>query len=175
MPALNSALSYAGAVISLRPLVERIVAAQLIALPKIKRSVFLTTKKNLEKLSSNDPLLRGLTKRFSSAKLDGRADFRCTTPDYLPIAGAVPNLKVMREAFAGLREDAKSQIATNGTYLPNLYIHCGLGSRGLSYAPLCAQILAAEIARQPSPLEQDLLLAMHPARFIIRALKKKQL
>ena len=132
-------------------------------------------KKNLEKLSSNDPLLRGLTKRFSSAKLDGRADFRCTTPDYLPIAGAVPDLKVMREAFAGLREDAKSQIATNGTYLPNLYIHCGLGSRGLSYAPLCAQILAAEIARQPSPLEQDLLLAMHPARFIIRALKKKQL
>ena len=132
-------------------------------------------KKNLEKLSSNDPLLKKLVNRFSPANLDGRADFRCTTPDYLPVVGAVPNLSVMIEAFSELRKDAKSQITTYGTYLPNLYIHCGLGSRGLSYAPLGAKILAAEIARKPFPLENDLRIAMHPARFIIRALKKKQL
>ena len=81
----------------------------------------------------------------------------------------------MIKAFSRLRKDAKSQITTYGTYLPNLYIHCGLGSRGLSYAPLGAKILAAEIARKPFPLENDLRIAMHPARFIIRALKKKQL
>ncbi len=132
-------------------------------------------KKNLEKLSSNDPLLKKLVNRFSPANLDGRADFRCVTPDYLPVVGAVPNLSVMIEAFSQLRKDAKSQITTYGTYLPNLYIHCGLGSRGLSYAPLGAKILAAEIARKPFPLENDLRIAMHPARFIIRALKKKQL
>ena len=132
-------------------------------------------KKNLEKLSSNDPLLKRLVSHFGSTKLDGRADFRCTTPDYLPIVGAVPNLAEMKETFSRLRKDAKSQITTYGNYLPNLYIHCGLGSRGLSYAPLGAKILAAEIAKQPLPLEQDLRLALHPARFIIRALKKKQL
>jgi tRNA 5-methylaminomethyl-2-thiouridine biosynthesis bifunctional protein len=50
-----------------------------------------------------------------------------------------------------------------------------MGSRGLSYAPLTAEVLACEIAEETSNLEQDLRLAMHPARFIIRDLKKRRI
>jgi tRNA 5-methylaminomethyl-2-thiouridine biosynthesis bifunctional protein len=54
-------------------------------------------------------------------------------------------------------------------------VHCGMGSRGLCYAPLTAELLASEIAGEMPPLERDLRLAMHPARFLIRDLKKNRL
>jgi len=79
------------------------------------------------------------------------------------------------EDYAILRNDARARVSTPGSYLPNLYINCGMGSRGLSYAPLTAEILACDIAGETSGLEQDLRLAMHPARFIIRDLKKKRI
>jgi hypothetical protein len=43
------------------------------------------------------------------------------------------------------------------------------------YQRLAAEILACDIAGETSGLEQDLRLAMHPARFIIRDLKKKRI
>ena len=108
------------------------------------------------------------------AELDGRANFRCTTKDYLPIVGGVPDVEPMSRDFAALRHDARSSISAAGSYLPNLYIHCGLGSRGLGYAPLAAELLACEIANELPPLERTLRLAMHPARFLIRDLKRRQ-
>jgi tRNA 5-methylaminomethyl-2-thiouridine biosynthesis bifunctional protein len=50
-----------------------------------------------------------------------------------------------------------------------------MGSRGLSYAPLSAEILASELAGETAILDEDLRLALHPARFMIRDLKKKRL
>jgi tRNA 5-methylaminomethyl-2-thiouridine biosynthesis bifunctional protein len=50
-----------------------------------------------------------------------------------------------------------------------------MGSRGLSYAPLTSEVLAAEIAGETLPIEDELRLAMHPARFLIRDLKKKRI
>jgi tRNA 5-methylaminomethyl-2-thiouridine biosynthesis bifunctional protein len=50
-----------------------------------------------------------------------------------------------------------------------------MGSRGLSYAPLSAEILATELAGEKPILDKDLRLALHPTRFIIRDLKKKRL
>ena len=81
----------------------------------------------------------------------------------------------MLEDYAILRRDAKTVLETRGSYLPNLYVNCGMGSRGLSYAPLTAEILAAQIAGETPPLERELLNAMHPARFIIRDLKRSRI
>ena len=50
-----------------------------------------------------------------------------------------------------------------------------MGSRGLTYAPLTAEILSAEISKQLCPLERELRLALHPSRFIIRDLQKKRI
>jgi tRNA 5-methylaminomethyl-2-thiouridine biosynthesis bifunctional protein len=50
-----------------------------------------------------------------------------------------------------------------------------MGSRGLSYAPLTAEILAAEIAGEQPSLPRELLNALHPARFIIRDLKRNRI
>ncbi|MDR3426944.1 bifunctional tRNA (5-methylaminomethyl-2-thiouridine)(34)-methyltransferase MnmD/FAD-dependent 5-carboxymethylaminomethyl-2-thiouridine(34) oxidoreductase MnmC [Silvimonas sp.] len=53
-----------------------------------------------------------------------------------------------------------------------LYGLLGLGSRGLTYASLCAEVLAAELNAEPAPLERALLDAIDPARFLLRAMRK---
>lgn len=130
---------------------------------------------NITQISATDPGLAAAVGQPATEDLDGRANFRCTTPDYLPIAGALPNVPLMLERFAFLRRDAKTVASVRGEYLPNLYINCGMGSRGLSYAPLTAEIVAAQIAGEQTPVEQALLNAMHPARFLIRDLKRNRL
>ena len=130
---------------------------------------------NLDKIGATDCGIATVIGSQNVATMTGRANYRCTTKDYLPIVGAVADLAQLIEDYSGLRRDAKSSIATAGSYLPNLYINCGMGSRGLSYAPLSAEILAAELAGDEPILDKDLRLALHPTRFIIRDLKKKRL
>ena len=130
---------------------------------------------NIAQISATDSGLAAAVGQPAIETLSGRANFRCTTADYLPITGALPNVPEMLEDYAILRRDAKTVVPTRGSYLPNLYVNCGMGSRGLSYAPLCAEILAAQIAGETPPLEQELVNAMNPARFIIRDLKRKRI
>ena len=132
-------------------------------------------ERNLDTISRTDSELGKIFLATSAKSLSGWAQFRCTTPDYLPVVGQVPDVKRMADDFRILRSNARASVNAKGSYLKNLYINCGLGSRGLSYAPLTAEILASEIANEFPPLETDLRLAMHPARFIIRDLKKRRL
>lgn len=134
---------------------------------------------NLAQIAATDAGLAAVLGQPANDSLTGRANFRCTTSDYLPIAGPVPDRAAMLEDYALLRRDAKTPMTTPGAYLPNLYVNCGMGSRGLSYAPLTAELLAAEIAGETSELDleppQELRHAMHPVRFLIRDLKRNRI
>lgn len=130
---------------------------------------------NLQMMQNTDPGLAEAIQCSDKDQLEGRANYRATTNDYLPIVGPVPNEELFKQQFDALRRDATTAVDSFGSYFPNLYIHCGLGSRGLSYAPLTAELLAAEINHEISPLERELRLAMHPARFLIRDLKRRKI
>ena len=130
---------------------------------------------NIAKMRHTDPGLDAALENLDASNMEGRANFRCTTKDYLPIVGPVPNFSSMLKDFSFLRRDARTDSMVMGDYQPNLYINCGMGSRGLSYAPLTAELLASQISQQIPSLERDLVQGMHPARFLIRDLKKKQL
>ena len=134
---------------------------------------------NLAQIAATDEGLAAVLGDPAKESLTGRANFRCTTSDYLPIAGPVPDRAAMLEDYAILRRDAKMPMTTPGAYLPNLYVNCGMGSRGLSYAPLTAELLAAEIAGEASAfgekLPEELCQAMHPVRFLIRDLKRNRI
>lgn len=119
---------------------------------------------NLANLQAHIPAFA----RMPKPPLAGRAAFRCTLPDYLPAVGPLPQLDQLVEDFAPLRKNAKAGIATAGSYWPGLYINIGHGARGLTYTPLCAELLAAEINHEAIPIARDLANALHPARFIIR-------
>jgi len=55
-----------------------------------------------------------------------------------------------------------------------LFINLGHGSRGYSYAPLCAEVLASQICAEPPPLPDYLRESINPARFLVRGLIRNQ-
>ena len=52
---------------------------------------------------------------------------------------------------------------------PGLYGLLGYASRGLIWAPLAAELLAASLEGEPLPLETSLADALDPGRFLLRA------
>ena len=131
-------------------------------------------RENLARLDATDSRLAAALGAPDLAQLSGRAGLRCVTPDYLPLVGPAPIEHLMLETFAPLRRDARADIPHPGSYWPGLFIHGGHGSRGLSHAPLCATLLADLIEGRPRPLARELVIALNPARFLIRALKRGQ-
>ena len=80
----------------------------------------------------------------SGKDLDGRVAFRCTTHDYQPVAGPV---------FDG-----------ESACLEDLFLFTGLGSKGLSYAPLLAEYLADQLTGQPACLPANLVKRLETRR-----------
>jgi tRNA 5-methylaminomethyl-2-thiouridine biosynthesis bifunctional protein len=80
-------------------------------------------------------------------------------PDRLPLVGALPDV----DAAGGterLRDVPRH---------PGLYGLLGYASRGLIWAPLCAELLVSRLENAPLPLEAALVDALDPARFVLRA------
>lgn len=80
----------------------------------------------------------------SGKDLGGRVAFRCTTHDYQPVAGPL---------FNG--EDS---------WLESLFLLTGLGSKGLTYAPLLAEYLADQLTGQPACLPANLARRLETRR-----------
>lgn len=108
------------------------------------------------------------------ADIKGKVGFRCTTPDYFPIVGPVADYPAMIERFGFLRKKANAVIDAPGAHHPGLYSLLGLGARGLTYAPLAAELLASLIAGETLPLTRHLYRYLHPSRFIIRDLMRNK-
>ncbi|MGO4323171.1 bifunctional tRNA (5-methylaminomethyl-2-thiouridine)(34)-methyltransferase MnmD/FAD-dependent 5-carboxymethylaminomethyl-2-thiouridine(34) oxidoreductase MnmC [Pseudomonas sp. KB_12] len=103
-------------------------------------------------------------------RLEGRAAFRCTSPDYLPIVGPLADRPAFTEAYAALGKDARQVPDTPCPWLDGLYINSGHGSRGLITAPLSGELIAAWLDNEPLPLPRSVAEACHPNRFALRAL-----
>ena len=93
-----------------------------------------------ENLARAASMLPGFAEGVDPAGLEGLAGFRATVPDRLPIFGA--------------------------TALPGVWTATGLGSRGLLWAPLGAELIASKLEGEPSPLPRDLAGAISPRRFL---------
>jgi tRNA 5-methylaminomethyl-2-thiouridine biosynthesis bifunctional protein len=104
----------------------------------------------------------------------GRVHLRTVTPDYFPVCGPLPNPEDFLNRYAPLRKNARANIPQAGSYYPNLYVFAGMGSRGMSYAPLCAEVLANMICAAPPLLPRKVIQQLNPARFIIRDLIKNR-
>ncbi|MBL0320338.1 MAG: FAD-dependent 5-carboxymethylaminomethyl-2-thiouridine(34) oxidoreductase MnmC [Alphaproteobacteria bacterium] len=110
--------------------------------------------------------------RDRSAPAKGRVNFRTTLPDRRPCAGPIPDFAFYQHAYHDLRHGKNFSLYQPAQTEPGLYINVGLGSRGLTHAPLLGSLIAAEITNSPLPVSTDILSLLHPARFIIRDLQK---
>ncbi|MEP6390555.1 MAG: bifunctional tRNA (5-methylaminomethyl-2-thiouridine)(34)-methyltransferase MnmD/FAD-dependent 5-carboxymethylaminomethyl-2-thiouridine(34) oxidoreductase MnmC [Halioglobus sp.] len=131
-------------------------------------------QRNLDALGRATPLWEKSLGDINAAQLTGRTGFRCASPDYLPLAGPVPELTPFLAAFSDLRDNARRHIDQCGHYQPGLYLTVGHGSRGLTSTPLCAELLASTICGELSPLSRELSRAVAPARFLIRDLIRQK-
>ena len=105
--------------------------------------------------------------------MTGRVSVRCTTPDYSPIAGPVCDAKIFAECFNELKKNRKWTFNQEAPFLKGLFVNLGHGSRGLSSAPLCAELIAAQINQEPWPMPKALADLLNPNRFLVKALLKK--
>lgn len=103
----------------------------------------------------------------NDADLGARTAFRCVVSDRMPMIGALADES---RAWA-------SQHALRGAHcadlprLPGLYGAFAYGSRGLIWAALGAEIVAALIEGEPLPVDRRLLDGIDPGRFLLRALR----
>ena len=127
---------------------------------------------NLELLReiSTDLAERLQAEQIDPATLEGRAAFRCTSPDYLPIVGPLADAEVFTETCAVLAKDARQVPDAPCPWLHGLYINSGHGSRGLITAPLSGELIAAWLEDEPLPVPREVAEASHPNRFMLRKL-----
>lgn len=101
-----------------------------------------------ENLRMLDKFLPGVLKskdtEHDGTSCHGRVGFRCTTHDYQPVAGP------MKEA--------------NGKKTDGLFLLTGLGSKGLTYAPLLAEYIADILTNQPQSLPENLVRRVETQR-----------
>lgn len=104
------------------------------------------------------------------AALQGRTGWRATTPDRLPLIGALPwSDNRLTQAPARTRLDQVRLIPRERTERGGLYVASGLGSRGITWTALAGALLAHWVTGSPCPIESDLRDALDPARFLSRA------
>ncbi|WOJ94461.1 bifunctional tRNA (5-methylaminomethyl-2-thiouridine)(34)-methyltransferase MnmD/FAD-dependent 5-carboxymethylaminomethyl-2-thiouridine(34) oxidoreductase MnmC [Congregibacter variabilis] len=125
---------------------------------------------NIESLAQALPAWQKHLNSLDPNTLQGRAELRCVSPDYLPLAGPLPDEQAFKQRYAALQWDASQLIVERGAYQPGLFVSTAHGSRGLSYAALSAELIAAQIFEEPIPVSRELQRAVAPARFLIRGL-----
>lgn len=102
----------------------------------------------------------------ASDALGGRVAWRLGCDDRLPLVGAVP---LPAAALEGLRRLEQPRHVPR---VAGLYVLSGLGSRGITWAPLLGEVLAAAITGAPLPLPGSLMDAIDPARFVSRGVRR---
>ncbi|MBI6852704.1 bifunctional tRNA (5-methylaminomethyl-2-thiouridine)(34)-methyltransferase MnmD/FAD-dependent 5-carboxymethylaminomethyl-2-thiouridine(34) oxidoreductase MnmC [Pseudomonas cichorii] len=137
------------------------------------------TADHLSNLQLLQEISNDLTARMGAAdlppeELQGRAAFRCTSPDYLPIVGPLADKEAFTLAYAALGKDARQVPDIACPWLDGLYVNSGHGSRGLITAPLSAELIAAWLDNEPLPLPRSVAEACHPNRFALRGLIRRQ-
>ena len=120
--------------------------------PAVRENDHATNLAQLAKLTQIPSVLS-----IDSSAAQGRTAWRCVAPDRLPVIGGVPetNHKLLDQPRLIPR-------------LPGLFVYTALGSRGITWSALGAQVLAAWVTGAPMPIEASLLDAIDPARFAAR-------
>lgn len=122
-----------------------------------------------------DNALPELAAALARQPRQGRAAFRATTADYLPIIGPAPDGDWVIDHFARLRQDANWPFDQQMRHLPGLFVNTGHGSKGLISCPMGAELLLSWIENTPLPVAREVADALNPVRFLIKGLIKRSI
>ncbi|MBR8131285.1 bifunctional tRNA (5-methylaminomethyl-2-thiouridine)(34)-methyltransferase MnmD/FAD-dependent 5-carboxymethylaminomethyl-2-thiouridine(34) oxidoreductase MnmC [Burkholderia ambifaria] len=132
----------------------------------------MRTAGHVENLERVRHLLPGLIGELPDVDtLRGRVAFRWVVADRVPVIGLLAD-EAQAIANARALSGAKARDLPRAA---GLYGAFGYGSRGLVWAALGAELIASQLEGEPLPLERELVDAVDPARFLIRALRGRQI
>lgn len=109
----------------------------------------MRTEDHVANLRRLEAMLPGFGDGIAPEMLSGRVAFRAMSVDRLPVLGALPDPQL---------PDAAGE--------SGLFACLALGSRGMTWAALAAEIVASRITGEPMPVEGSLLRALDPSRFL---------
>jgi tRNA 5-methylaminomethyl-2-thiouridine biosynthesis bifunctional protein len=98
--------------------------------------------------------------------------FRMSTPDKLPLIGPLCDEAQVHSSFANAFRGSTPRELPPLPVCSGEWVLTGMGSRGITYSSLSAEILACLMTGSPLPIESDLWEHLHSARFFIRNLKR---
>lgn len=111
-------------------------------------------QENLARLNLSLP---GFAQGVDPSTLGGRVGFRPMSPDRLPIVGQLPDPTAA----------APNARLHNLPRQPGLWCVQGYGARGIVWSALMADLLVSRLEGEPLPLENDLVDAVDPGRFLL--------
>ena len=130
------------------------------------------TKIRQEDITANFATAKKLAPKVTLADQPTKsfAGIRTSTPDRLPLTGAMPDIDEYSGAYSDLRHGRRRQSFPPPTYHQGLYINTGFGSRGASQSAFSGELLARLITGENG--QSDVLKSTHPARFFLRGLRR---
>ncbi len=108
--------------------------------------------------------LTGWSPAIDHGQLDGRVGWRLLASDRLPLVGPLPSTAT---GPARPADQPRRVLRQAG-----LFVFSALGSRGITQAPLGAEVLASWMTGDPLPLPATLVDALDVARFSSRAVRR---
>jgi len=126
------------------------------------------TQQNRQQLSQHVPSLSSSVEHARNS----HAAVRMTTPDRFPYVGAIPDANFFLSNYADLHQGKHWKHYPVAEYQTGLYLFAGFASRGLTTTALCAETLACLMNNEPLPIQTELQQQLHPARFLIKQLKR---
>lgn len=115
---------------------------------------------------------------LSALPVSSFASLRTFTPDRLPVVGAVHDSLQYRKDYIDLKHGRPSGSYPPPSFHKGLYIATGLGSRGATQALLIGELIGDLISgdhikdQTANQLQRRFLQALHPARFLVRTLRR---
>lgn len=101
----------------------------------------------------------------------GRVGFRAWLPDHLPVCGPVPDWEFYKSAYSRTVRGGRGDTA-EPKYQKGLYVLSGLASRGMLFSSILSEYLSSVMTGESFPMDRKMCDSVHPARFLLRKMKK---
>lgn len=125
---------------------------------------------NRKLLDSLDDIYPGIFKK--SDHCDSWVGFRTVSKDRVPIVGAVPDEKFFNNEYSDICHGSTKKNYPPASYLTGLYVSAAHGSRGFTSCFISAEIIASQLACEPSPVSRRVRDYLSSSRFIVNDLKR---
>lgn len=136
----------------------------------INHSTEINQLDNTKNTDNFKDILPEIINNLEINNLEGRASLRASPYDYMPVVGPVADQNSFINDFAKLSKDKNSKFNKVCSYLPNMYVNVGHGSKGMLTAPFCGEIIADYIDDTPIAASEKLRQSLHPNRFLVNNL-----